>query len=503
MKQAEFLIGNKLYFLYQRPHNSLKKQPLENECSVFTLENIYLNSILKSKNDFQILGFIENKEKLFEISSEYQITTFSCFDNVTLYFLDISQDKIYYVKFHVCKKSGNHFFQGYQIEPFNPTNIPSNLVIEINIRNLREGYHYNFDNIVEEKEKSSVFYNNLEIEFWSRECPICFIKLRNIINLNDHINMSHVVYASEIRNNKIYIKDFIPESSNLQMKFDMKNLSDSKSEECALKEAFNFLTENEGFQSSSLSDLSEDNSCLEYYTNKYVNNNGNLLESKMKTPRLVSFSTKRTSLNSSSNWNYQSTLDLFDLVKKLKNSKEIMEISALSKASNNINTIFYLKNSLNQASNVSLISLRRKIFENFITFPQDILNTNEIVQTAQSNFVFYKRRNTNLIDYPLKNYSLLIEWEYRNLDYSILLSKHLNSNLNDLQTSEKEMLLMKTWNYYKIKHINTHVALFNMLQNERFSNETVRFIELITNRGIISSREVAKILLRVFDSFAD
>ena len=112
------------------------------------------------------------------------------------------------------------------------------------------------------------------------------------------------------------------------------------------------------------------------------------------------------------------------------------------------------------------------------------------------NIGFLKNRDSKILDYTLQNYGLLIEKEFDTLDYSLMSATHLNWSLKEKSNFLKpeEYKNMIESNFCKIKYSNSKKCLFKLLKKFGLSLEVIRMIDILYNKGILTSKDIIEAL---------
>lgn len=491
MTFEDFAIGNNPPFCienYRKTAKIFNKLPIESECSSLKILKIFLNSKEVNFNDYFTIGFILNRNIKIPINVFFnkRITTFSCFDEINLFFYRKKTSEFFLVRFTPCRKFNNQTFFGEKIVSVNckERDVEDVFTIECHIENLRSGYHYNFlDAFKNFNNKTEIIYNNNKVLFFEKHCPLCFSAFENLENLVTHINTLHVQYQSIIKNSTILINEksilFSPPST-FAIDFKMSNETSSSDEQ-----------ENNYFDLVS-STLSSENSCKKFKIDMKPNISSKTNEENEINTNFIF--TKEECLYKINCMALSSKKALVNKIYELKNKKVDYE-----KCLN----FLYLENTIKvkEESNTPKPASRKNFdsFKNYITALKNFKesNFNEIKIQNSNDFIFYKNRNTRLYEYKLKNYGLLIEKEFDVLDYSEVLAQHLNIRLDQKSTvlSKNEYKFMKNWNVIKMKYLCLKEAFKVFLAEYDISNELINFIYILTNRGILCSDEVVEIIL--------
>lgn len=117
------------------------------------------------------------------------------------------------------------------------------------------------------------------------------------------------------------------------------------------------------------------------------------------------------------------------------------------------------------------------------------------------DFFYLKRRNTKLVEYHLSDYGLLIDREFDTLDYSMMVSNHLNLGLEDraFQIDKIEYEIMRRWNYFRAGGSDAEACLYKVISTYSLSHLVAKLIGILYNRGILSSERILRVLTKAKD----
>ncbi|ELA42585.1 uncharacterized protein VICG_00337 [Vittaforma corneae ATCC 50505] len=508
---AQMLIGHNPPFLVKNliKHTRIAcKNPIESECSYFCIQDNELT------REMSIKAFIHNRNTTISrtIRMNEPIVTFSCFDEIHLFLYYIpnqnlqiqaineNQDQegettnnitsfkkdnkchVFYTKINCCRNWDRKQLKAVELDFISRSNNYINIPISISNARKPNDCHYNVC-----QETSSNTYTILMesqcIIFPCFQCPLCFRLFRNPSVMKYHINYLHINYELGREGKNISLKKIQENvfANSHPIESDTDTHPSMHGIEFYSKTFFDEYTSSGEDSVKNYIDFYAD-ICIEseskgnYNVNKKTSSPikdtvGNLVNDKVKcknylTERLLVIAIFNAKYTGKKEGITAYLLQLKPLSKETKGQKQFKPIPN-----------FFLT----------------PIFEDTV-----FLNQKYLKKTTIS---FMRKRKTKLLEYCLQNYGLLIEREFDTLNYSSMLSKHLNLRIKEhlftLALSPKMYKLMKAWNSVYIENLNLEKALYEIVSSYGMIDEIIEFIELLYTRGLLNSEEIMKILNKI------
>ncbi|KAM0680991.1 hypothetical protein GINT2_000774 [Glugoides intestinalis] len=505
----------------------IHKRPLESECARFVIPESINNQFTGIK------AFIRNGKinipTVVKVGNE--LITHSCFDELHLFFYTFLKDKesydkeissitekntiVYYAKLSCCRNWGITSLKAVKIGILNDEkgeDVKPFINIPISISDLRSSncYHYN---VCQQEEESyyEVIFMQKRMQLPSFCCPICFLPFSNFSNLKKHITIIHLRYELnsitdiiEIKNRKEdpfldYIEliepaEEVAEESNYFFKgvefYEAESIDEAEGDgNESIKNYIDFCSE---ISSGSKENCGEDKNTIADTGTAFIlpedrgeeNGNNAILENK----RVFTLKSRKKLAKIQ----YLSASTEKELVKLIFDTK--------AKKSNGLNVFLLQKKPLikRKVEHSKFISTHRiygcsKKTDNVSMYLSENYNC-----PSNSDFSFMKSRKCNIIEYQLRKYGLLIEYEFDTIDYSGMIAKHLNLRLKDhflsKEISNNAYHLMKTWNRFSVRNKSFDEIITETIETHGLDNESLKLIELLYTRGILNSEEIMCIL---------
>lgn len=112
------------------------------------------------------------------------------------------------------------------------------------------------------------------------------------------------------------------------------------------------------------------------------------------------------------------------------------------------------------------------------------------------DFAYLRKRDTELMEYPLSGYGLLINREFDTLDYSAMVSNHLNLGLEEkrLSLDQIEYKIMREWNHFRAGGLDAEECLCKVIAMHSLSHSVIKLISILYTRGLLSSKDILGVL---------
>lgn len=473
---GQMLIGQDAPFILKSLAKSQEKKlktPVETECSVLRILRDNITDRMHTR------GFISNQNSTIPItvSPGTDIVTFSCFDEIHLFFyymptadvketdsilesfMEDGKCHVFYTKICCCRKWDLTALQATEI--LSPSSMPHTITIQVQISNVRreDTYHYNICELPNEKLCSRMI-DGRPVQLFEFQCPLCYKIFKSEVDL--HIKILHPEYNLRMNGkvmtldyNKDYIdKEIIPsisvENTPPGIEFYIEDLFDE--DEPGKKEEVNYI--NFDVELTSSTEIGE-------------------IE-PMKGQRDMKVKGKC----------YNTERDLVGSIFDAKSKKTLNKIMV---------HLLYRKPLIKDTRS----NKRFKATPSFNLFSGKATANKKF--TRNPVIAFMKKRRSKLIKYELENYGLLIDREFAILDYSKILSKHLNLGLKHYVSAgaitPKAYNLMNTWNRLFIENMCVKKALTELVSNYEINDDVIKFIDLLYCRGLLTSEEIMAILM--------
>lgn len=455
------------------PITKICRKPKETECASFTITD--------SRN-MEMSGFINNRGTTIPITVRVSepVITFSCFDEIHLFFYDL--ESVYYTRFYCCRN--------WEIKTLKAVKIDFNLfteemLIPIEIVNLRDnsgttsnndivnnrtnnnditknsiinnnilhGYHYNVNQSIA-PDKYVIQMESKDMILTKYQCPICFRITPETDQLRRHIELIHPSY--EIENGDVKVVKKREDSSSsvedrstsiLSLGIDFCDERIDEREDGIEYIDFWTGTPEEDSDSSS----SEDRPALRL-------NKANKLNVRVKNPI---------------------ELAEWKIMSKEKNVSRIeMVLEPLIKKPGKKDTTMKFKEAKASIRNRGYIS-------------------GFILEQANKMSYIKNKPATPILNYKFKKYGLLMEREFDSFDYSGMVAKYINRDLEEKFESggieERDFEMMEKWNESIVKEGSVEKALASLLKKVRLNKKMIELIDLLYTRGLLNSEELIKI----------
>lgn len=520
--------------------HQIHKRVTESECSCFRILN---SKLLKN---MVIKAFVRNGEITVpvDIVAGSNIVTFSCFDefHVFLYYFpphlyptqfchnnsdspacdeveDIQNDfsfqedgkcHVFYSRITCCRNWDVKLIRAVEIDFTSATQRYIHIPVVISNARQAEEYHYNICHAPEE----GLYPVILELQSFflpTFQCPLCFRIFRTKRDMGNHISVIHADYDMEDTEKGISLKlihrDRVPSSSIGGIEFYSKAIID----EWILGEKDVPEDSSRGYIDFSTG-LMADHMLVDHtITDNPITDNPMADHILVYHPMAEGESDENKSNASSDLCVLNCTRPLFkqakdnmELVRQVRSEKMngskpgtlliiTLRLEPLIKWESDVPQSKTAKKGEKQVK-------RFKPTDGFI-FPacwSKLASSSKERIHGMRKFVFIKKRETLIFNYPLQKYGLLIEREYNELNYSNMLVKHLNQRIKEHLFSKslgpRIYKLMRAWNGAFIRNLTVEKALIEIISNYGVADETVDLIELLYTRGILNGREIMKIL---------
>lgn len=470
---VEMLLGHNPPFITKNlvpSRTRICKIPVESECSFFVIQE---SNLLEK---MEIKGYIKNRNTIIplKIKKNTKNVVFSCFDEIHLflYYTEKNNEKIespnslhiFYTQFNCCRNWNIKKLKAMEINLINGSD--NYIDIPITITNAREAgeHHYNIVQI-HNNERYSLIFESESILMPCFQCPLCFRPFTEEKDMRYHINFIHTKYTLSITDNITKISRISDEQIKIE----------SRTESQIGIEFYN----NEFFEED------EAKSYIDFCVDTYFSEeNEESIEEDTNVQPVIKIEMEREVSKRVAYKNFCTPNELVKsicLAKKAKRRGGSVVYEYRSK-------VLIKETSANDKFKLGPYRLAK--------MPRPI---QELVQCQ--NISYFRKRESDLIDYTLKDYGLLIEREFDTLDYSDMLSKHLNTRIKEhlfsMALTPKAYKLMKTWNECFIRTNKIEEALDEMISNYGITNEVMELIELIYTRGLLDSEEILHILNKV------
>lgn len=551
----EIVIGSNLPFFIQNLTKNIIKMPMETECSSFRIfinetnssasnstnhitntSTNYKNTILSNKlkylgqkdsfspnhSNILIYGFIVKKGTKIPISVTNGVPniTFSCFDEIHLYLFEQNTQNLFFAKFNCCKNWGTTKLIAHEVAWMGNDFSPSSNYIEISleITNLRSGYHYNVSEVRSDDPKKYMSKMHFEIDsvrflLEDHKCPLCLQSCSHgHISLDfiaDHINLVHKRHLAEVKDSILQIacirhkkdqkqirRPFVgPHSKKIEynqkpmdksidsIDFDIKCDLGSNDE----KQSGTYVDFIAGIApDQSISQKNDDISEPENQLSKdAIENQGITNNIKLTSENSRCYS--NGTINEMYDFAYYAAESPSDLARQIFLNKKNRRTFSCTKKSVEF---FYMNDSFSHFRSNTPKPISKKLYKSVNCYIKASFSPNLL--RSEKDFNFFKSRDSRLLEYSFINYGLLIENEFDKLDYSNMLSSHLNSRLKNRSSflNPKELKLMKEWNRLRLGTSKISDCLCQLVAALGLTNEVLKFIEILYNRGVITSSDI-------------
>jgi len=547
----EIVIGSNLPFSIPNLTKNIIKMPIEAECSSFRIlindtnssacsstnhiankstdsQNTVLSNKLKylrQKDSFSpnhsnilIYGFIIKKGTKIPITVINGVPniTFSCFDEIYLYFFEQTTQNLFFSRFSCCKNWGTTKLIAHEVAWIGNDFSPSSNCIEVplEITNLRSGYHYNVSEVRSDDPKKHMSKMCFEIDsarflLEDYKCPLCLQLCshghRSLDFIANHINLVHKRYSAEVKDCILQIacirhkkdlkqtrRPFVgPQSKKIE--YNLKPMDKSiDSIDFDIKCDLGSNDEKPGSYVDFLSGITPDQNTSqkndeisepEKQLSKDYTGNHNNIKLTSDNSRYYSNDT----IDEMYDYAYHAAESPCDLARQIFLNKENSRAFSCTKK---LVEFFYISDSFSHFRSNTPKPISKKLYKSVNCYIKASFSSNLL--PSEKDFTFFKSRDTKLFEYSFINYGLLIENEFDKLDYSNMLSSHLNCRLNNRSSflNPKELKLMKEWNRLRLGTSRIPDCLRQLVAALGLTNEVLKFIEILYNRGIITSSDI-------------
>lgn len=504
------LIGHNPPFLVKnltKHSRTTCKNPIEPECSYFCIQD---TEVVRG---MLIKAFIHSRNTIIPkiVRTNEPIATFSCFDEIHLFLYyfpnqrlqtqatnenqdqqgrEINNDiisfkkdnkhHIFYTKINCCRSWERKQIKVVELDLI--TESSNYINISVSITNARDpnDYHYNVCHAA-----SGCVYmltiGSQSLSFPSFQCPLCFRLFKHLNDMKYHISYLHIRYELDIEGSSVFLKRAQGDMfAGLQITRSSANtFSSMQGIEFYNKALFDeYVSSGEDSARSYIdfyigvsAENEESNNETEMTVAQIENSTGNLVNRKFKCG------------------NYLTERSLVAAIFNAKRSGKkdgivvyLLQLKPLIKEGKGQNQFKSTTNAFSAS-----------IFDDTAFLSQKYLK--------KMSISFIKKRKTKLFEYRLQNYGLLIEREFDTIDYSGMLSKHLNLRIKEhlltVSLSPKIYKLMKDWNSIYIEKLSIEKTLCEIVSSYGMVDEIIELIELLYTRGILNSEEIMKILNRI------
>lgn len=510
-----FLTGLNPPFLVRNLEKSIYKtfnRCLESECAIFT---ILENQEFQVDSKMTILAVIYTNHFHYtkRIALNDPLVVFHCFDEIQLFIYN--GHSLFSARLICCR---NWDFK--YLKAVNISNNSDSITISISIKNAKfqNDYHYN----IVERPMLPVILNGIDGKY---QCPLCLVILPSAGSIARHAKYLHPKYLFEILNDVITVK------RNHVVEDEVKPVLSTGIDFCSpficpVDDSTHYIDFCSGL-SIKLDETSDENFTEKYCLEDFEGRKSNVLGKLELDRNSDKLHLRSDKLSISPKISYISAklpTDLCRLIKKHReNGREmlrskVVDVGGLdlqTHSNGSITTDQSFKKSLIKTEGISNISIlfiqpfevkgnskpHTKFNNSHKCYLTVLINNaksslnEKYIKSDKTDFIFYKRRSTILIDYSLENYGLSIEKEYDTIDYTDMIANHLNIRLDQHMKNgslkERQYEIMKTWNKLMVEYKEMNQCLEKLLNIYGINESTVEMLELLYSRGLANSEEIA------------